>query len=312
VILKHREVAKLRSTYTTSLIEAVHHKTGRIHTTYNQAVTSTGRLSSSNPNLQNIPISTELGRKIRRAFVADSNCSLVSFDYSQQELRILAHLTGEKALINAFEKGIDVHILTASKIFEKEIKDVTKGERRIGKTINFGVMYGMSPQGLSAMLKIPYEQAAGFIDRYFAEYTSIREFFGSYIQKVEQKGFAVTLFGRKRSAVMLKTKNQIVRRAVIRELINFPIQGSAADMMKYAMVQIDSLIAEKFKECAKMLLQIHDELVFEYKGTKLREEFIKKVSKIMENVYKLKAPLAVEVHIGKTLDKSDDDRQENL
>lgn len=302
-ILKYRELSKLRSTYTTSLLEAVNEQTGRIHSTFNQAVTATGRLSSTDPNLQNIPIATDLGRKVRRAFIAEAGSTFVSFDYSQQELRILAHLAKEKNLIQAFEQGEDVHALTASKVFGKDTDKVTKKERSIGKTINFGVMYGMSGHGLSSMLKISLDEANRFIEKYFEEYSSIQKFFDEYLEKAQSKGFAVTIFGRRRSARDLDSSNMFARRAAIREIINFPIQGSAADMMKLAMVKIDDLIQTDFRGVAQMLLQIHDELVFEFKGKRGIKKFTLKVKKIMEEVYELEAPLKVDVYTGKNLEE---------
>lgn len=302
-ILKYRELAKLRSTYTTSLLDSVNEKTGRIHSNFNQTVTATGRLSSTEPNLQNIPISSDLGREVRKAFVVEKGAQLVSFDYSQQELRILAHLANERNLIEAFEKGTDVHALTASKVFDKDIKAVTKKERQIGKTINFGVMYGMSPHGLSSLLAIEFDEAARFIEKYFEEYSAVRDFFENYLKEAQKRGFAVTIFGRQRSASGLNLTNVAAHNAAIREIINFPIQGSAADMMKLAMVKVDELVQKEFEDKAKMVLQIHDELVFEFKGTKRLKEFKSKVEKFMEEVYDLKVPLKVDVYTGSNLEE---------
>lgn len=300
-ILKYRELAKLRSTYTTTLLGSVSKKTGKIHTTFNQTKAATGRLSSSDPNLQNIPITSSLGRKIRTAFVSQSNSCLVSFDISQQELRILAHLTKERDLIRAFEKGLDVHALTAAKIFNKNSEDISKKERRIGKTINFGVMYGMSAYGLVSALKISLNDASEFIKKYFEQYKEIKKYFDKYIRKVRIKGFAETLFGRRRSVVGLDSANEFIQRAAVRELINFPIQGTAADMMKLAMIQIDKLIQSKFSSKAKMILQIHDELIFEFKGKEGIKEFKSSVKDLMEGVYPLNVPLKVDVYVGKNL-----------
>lgn len=301
LILRYRELSKLRSTYTASLIESVDKKTKRIHTTYNQAIAATGRLTSSEPNLQNIPISTDLGRELRKAFVCVRGSSLMSFDISQQELRILAHLAGEKSLIDAFNRNIDVHALTAGKIFDKDISEVTSKERRIGKTINFGVMYGMSERGLSQTLGISYKQAEDFVIRYFREYSRVRGFFDDYLEKAKSKGYAETLFGRRKLVGNLRKMNSFGKQAVIRELINFPIQGTAADMMKLTMIKISKIIDKRYKEKAKMILQIHDELVFEFKGKNKIEEFKNDVKKSIEGIYPLKAPLKVEIKEGKNL-----------
>ncbi|MBN2015401.1 DNA polymerase I [Candidatus Dojkabacteria bacterium] len=302
-ILQYRELSKIRSTYTTSLLDAVNSKTKRIHTTYNQAVTATGRLSSTEPNLQNIPISSDLGRRVRRAFVSGLESSFISFDYSQQELRILAHLAHERNLIDAFEKGVDVHLLTASKIFKKSMDKITKRERGIGKTINFAVMYGMGPHGLSNSLKISFSEACEFIEKYFDEYSSVREYFDGYLSKCKDKGYAETIFGRRRMARGLVSLNRTVQGAATRELINFPIQGSAADMMKLAMVKVFEMIQKEFPKKARMLLQIHDELVFEYKGELGKVGLKKKVKDIMENVYPLEVPLKVDIYEGKNLEE---------
>lgn len=302
-ILKCRELTKLRSTYTDSLSDAISSRTGRIHSTFNQAVTATGRLSSTDPNLQNIPISTDLGRQIRRAFIVKRGWSLVSFDYSQQELRILAHLAGERNLIEAFAKDEDVHALTASKVFDKDMSEITKKERQIGKTINFGVMYGMSAHGLSSMLKIDFSTAQEFIGRYFEEYSALQAFFEEYLESARRKGYAETIFGRQRVASGLKASNVSVKNASIRELINFPIQGSAADMMKLAMIRVDDLVQREFKDKAKMILQIHDELVFEFKGKRELKKFVKEVTEIMENVYRLKVSLKVDFYTGSNLEE---------
>jgi len=301
IILQYRELSKLRSTYTLALIKSVDEKTKKIHTTYNQAIAATGRLTSSEPNLQNIPIATELGREVRKAFVCKKGSSFISFDIAQQELRILAHLAGEDSLINAFQRGIDIHALTAGKIFDKDISDVTSQERRIGKTINFGVMYGMSERGLSQSLGITYKQAEDFIIKYFEEYSRVRTFFDAYIKKAEKNGYAETLFGRRKLVGNLEKMNAFARQSVIRELINFPIQGTAADMMKLAMIKVSKVIDRKYKEKAKIIMQIHDELVFEFEGKYMIKELKNDIRRTIEGVYPLKAPLKVEVKEGKSL-----------
>ncbi len=299
-ILEYREVSKIASTYTDSLIDCIYKDTGRIHTTFNQAVTATGRLSSTDPNLQNIPISTEAGKKIRKAFVAPRSSELISFDYAQQELRILAHITGEKNLIEAFENDIDVHALTASKIFDKDIEDVGDKERGVGKTVNYGVMYGMGERGLARLIKVKVDKADNFIKKYFEAYSGVKEYFDDYLNKVEKEGYAETLFGRRRQVKGLSSSNYAQRNTRIRELINFPMQGAAADMMKYAMVQIDELIEDKYSNKAKMLLQVHDELIFECNSSINMDEFAKEVENIMEGVYDLCVPIKVEHSRGKS------------
>lgn len=300
-LLLYRELAKLRSTYTTSLLAEIDQNTGRIHTSFNQAVTSTGRLSSSKPNLQNIPISSEMGKEVRKAFVAPKGSRLVSFDYSQQELRILAHLTKDENLINAFNNDQDIHALTASKLFGKGITSITKQERRVAKTINFGVMYGMSAVGLAESLSISRGEAATFINRYFDEYSAVKRFYDTYLTEAKAKGYAVTIFGRRRSASLLSTINRGAYGAIMRELINFPIQGSAADMMKFAMIKVDKEVEKKYSQKARMLLQIHDELVFEYKGALGINSFAKDIQTIMEQVYQLRVPIRVEYCVGNDL-----------
>jgi DNA polymerase-1 len=300
-ILKYRELSKLSSTYTLPLIESVNPDTKRIHTTFSQVVATTGRLSSSNPNLQNIPISTKLGKEVRKAFIAPKGSSLISFDYSQQELRILAHLAKGKNLIEAFKSDTDVHKLTASKLFDKDIAKIKKSERRIAKTINFAVMYGMGEMGLASSLGILRSEASEFIKKYFEEYSSVKSFFDRYLAEARDKGYAVTMFGRRRSASGLDSSNAAYRRATKREVINFPIQGSAADMMKMAMIEVAKVIEKKYRDKAAMILQIHDELVFEYKGTKGIETFEKDIIKVMSNSCPIDVPVKVESCEGENL-----------
>jgi len=297
-ILSYRELSKLRSTYTDTLINSVSKETGRIHTTFNQTVTTTGRLSSSDPNLQNIPISTDLGKKVRRAFIAGSDSRLLSFDIAQQELRILAHLAREDNLIEAFDKGIDIHILTASKIFNKNVSEITKKERSIGKTINYGVIYGMSERGLSQSLSISYKKAEEFIQKYFKEYAKVKKFFDNYVSETNKKGYAETLLGRRKYTGKFLNKNNNVKQSKIREVINFPIQGLAADMMKLSMIEVAEVIEKKYKSKTKMILQIHDELIFEYKGRERIEQFKDDVKKAIRGAYPLKVPLKVEATEG--------------
>lgn len=300
-ILNFREFSKLRSTYTTTLIDLVNKKTGRIHSSFNQTVTATGRLSSSNPNMQNIPISTELGREVRGAFISEKGYSFVSFDYAQQELRILAHMAEEHSLIDAFKKEVDVHSLTAAKIFKKDIKNISKQERTVGKTINFGIMYGMSSHGLAASLNVSRTEAQGFIDKYFQQYSSIKNFFDGYLDEVKQRGYAETIFGRRKLISKSGGKISSFSGGMVRELINFPIQGSAADIMKMAMLKADELIQKKYSDKAAMILQIHDELVFEYKGTDKLSTFKSEMQDVMESAVKLSVPVRVDIDEGKSL-----------
>ncbi len=306
MILDFRELAKLNSTYTDALIKEVNSKTGRVHTSYSQAVAATGRLSSNNPNLQNIPVASEIGQEIRKAFVADEGSLFLALDYSQQELRILAHISGDEALKKAYTEGIDVHALTASKIFEKDIKDVTKEERGAGKTINFSVVYGISAFGLSDRLKIERGMAQEFINTYFETYTGVKAYFDSLVQNAAKAGYVETMFGRRRETSGLNSPNFQIRSATQREVINFPIQGTAADQIKRAMIDIDKVVAGTPE--LKMLLQVHDELVFEVKTDKSPDELLKdeklspvigKIKDIMLNSAKLDVPMEVGVGIGK-------------
>ncbi len=301
LILKYREITKLQSTYTSALLKCIDEETGRIHSSFNQAVTVTGRLSSSDPNLQNIPIASELGKKIRTAFIPEKKFNLVSLDISQQELRILAHLSGEEDLKRAFKEDVDVHLLTAAKLFDKEIDDVTKKERRIGKTINYGIMYGMSPHGLASSLKISFDEASEFIGEYFQQFRKIKEFFVVYINKVRSNGFAETLFGRRRYFYGLKSSNSFLQKSIEREARNFPIQGTAADMIKLSMIDINKFMEAEYKDKVKMLLQVHDELVFECSESIDLDKFTDDVKNIMKNVYPLDVPIKVDVYVGKNL-----------
>lgn len=296
-LLTHRELSKLRSTYVESLITKVDEE-GRIHTTYNQVAVSTGRLSSSNPNMQNIPVTSEFGQKIKSCFMAPVGKILLSFDYSQQELRILAHLTGEEKLIQAFNEGRDVHKTTASMLFSTEYDKVTKDQRMIGKTINFGIIYGMSSYGMSQGLTIPVEEAQAFIDTFYVTYPKIRTYYDNYIKQGQINGFVETLLGRRRY-VFEYPKQKFIDSSMKRVLMNYPIQGTAADLMKMAMIRIDKEILSEDKDI-KMLLQIHDDLVFEVPDVKEDiDKLVKKIKDIMCNVYPLVVPVEVDAKIGK-------------
>ncbi len=296
-LLSFRELSKLRSTYVDSLISKVDDQ-GRVHTTYGQTSASTGRLSSTNPNLQNIPVSSVFGQKIKGCFVASPGHVLLSFDYSQQELRILAHLTGEEKLIHAFQNKRDIHTTTASQIFHVAYEAVTKEQRMIAKTINFGIVYGMSSYGMSAQLHIPVEEAQHFIDTFNATYPNIQKYYESYLKEGKVNRYVETILGRRRY-VFEYPGQKFIDNAMRRVLINYPIQGSAADLMKKAMIQIHKEIIETDKT-VKLLLQIHDDLVFEVPNDpKKIQEMSEKIREIMCNIYPLAVPVEVDVKMGK-------------
>jgi DNA polymerase-1 len=296
-ILKFREYAKLRSTYIDSLIDKIA-ADGRVHTTYNQAGATTGRLSSSNPNLQNIPVSSEVGKQIKCCFIADKDFELISFDYSQQELRILAHISQEETLIQTFQKGLDIHRTTASQIFNVAYDEVTKQQRSIAKTINFGIIYGMSSYGMSMTLQITPEEADVFINTFFNNFPKIKQFFDKLLEEGKKHDYIETLLGRRRFVFPPYLPKKFIDNASRRILINFPIQGSAADLMKKAMIEIDKQVLPKFPE-VKLLLQIHDELVFEIPKKLDKKTFITAVKDRMMSAYQLAVPMEVEAKIGK-------------
>ncbi|MFA5148280.1 MAG: DNA polymerase I [Candidatus Omnitrophota bacterium] len=297
LLLKYREIQKLKSTYVDALPELVNPKTGRVHTSFNQTVTATGRLSSSDPNFQNIPVKTEMGRKIRKAFIAGrKGWSILTADYSQIELRILAHFSGDKELLKAFEGDRDVHAHTASLIFGVKEGDVTPEMRSIAKTVNFGIIYGMSPFGLSKELKIEISKAKEFIDAYFEKYGRVKVFLEDLVEEARQNGYVTTILNRRRYTPEIISKNNSVRQFAERAAINAPIQGSAADLIKIAMINIHNVIREK-KLKSKMILQVHDELIFEVPPEEVEE--MKKLVKIrMEDVVKLNVPVKVQVKAG--------------
>ncbi|MCU1227143.1 MAG: polymerase [Acidobacteria bacterium] len=294
LILNHRELHKLKSTYIDALPQLVA-RDGRVHTSFNQAVAATGRLSSSDPNLQNIPIRTELGREIRKAFVADNGNVLLSADYSQVELRILAHISGDPDLIETFQRGADIHRATASKMFSIPEHELTHDQRRAAKTINFGVLYGMSAFRLSNELNIPTNQAKDFIDAYFARYPKIQEYLDRTLEEARATGKVTTLFGRVRYIPEIHNRSFTVRGNAERMATNAPIQGTAADILKLAMIALE----EKLDRDAQMLLTVHDEIVIEVPEAKAAEvaEFVKET---MANIYPLAVPLAVDAHYGKS------------
>ncbi|MDB4194888.1 DNA polymerase I [Gammaproteobacteria bacterium] len=296
VIIQYRGLAKLKSTYTDSLINIQHPDTKRIHTSYQQAVTSTGRLSSTEPNLQNIPIKTAEGRKIREAFVAEKGNVLISADYSQIELRIMAHLSGDKNLTHAFNNNIDVHSATASEIFDVPLEKVTTDHRRSAKAINFGLIYGMSAFGLTRQLGIPRHEAQAYLDTYFERYTGVREYMDSTKELAKKNLYVETILGRKLHVTEINASNGLRRQAAERAAINAPLQGSAADIIKKAMIDVDEWIGDDNPNI-KMIMQVHDELIFEVKKN-FAEEALTNVISLMEKAVKLDIPLIVDANQG--------------
>lgn len=297
LITEYRELTKLASTYVRTLPEQINPATGRIHTSFNQTIAATGRLSSVDPNLQNIPIRTDLGRKIRAAFVPKKGYELLSIDYSQLELRIAAHITADPTLIKAFKNGEDVHTATAAIINHVSADKVTPAMRRQAKAINFGILYGQGPHGLSQTADISYEEARTFIAEYFAAYKNIKKYVDETIASAREKGCVETLFGRKRYLPEINASNAMIRKAAERMAINTPIQGTEADMIKLAMIQVHELLEKNYAGRVTMLLQVHDELLFEAEP-KLIAEVTPKIIKIMENVIKLSVPVIADAKRG--------------
>jgi DNA polymerase-1 len=296
VIEEWREYSKLLNTYLGPLPELIDDKDGRLHTTFNQAVASTGRLSTTNPNLQSIPIRTELGREIRSAFIADPGHRLLSADYSQVELRILAHVSGEPKLKEAFARGEDIHAATAAEVLGKDPATLTKGERSVAKMVNFGIIYGISAFGLSENLEIPREEAQEYIDAYLARFPLVQDFIQRTIERAERDGYATSLFGRRRPVPELKASNRQTRSLGERLAVNFVMQGTAADIIKKAMVAIHRRLREEGR-AARLVLQVHDELLFEVPDVELSA--IKELVRAeMCNAYPLDPPLAVDIGVG--------------
>ena len=297
LILQYRGVKKLLSTYIEALPSLINPATGHIHTSYNQAVTATGRLSSTNPNLQNIPIRDDIGRPIREAFIpSDEQHELLSADYSQVELRIMAHLSGDEALCEAFREGRDIHATTAARIFKKSIEEVTSEERRRAKTANFGIIYGISAFGLSQRLRIPRSEAKALIEGYFDSYPSIKAYMDRVVAEAREKGFVETIFGRRRYLADIDSRNATARALAERNAINAPIQGTAADIMKLAMVGVAKRFAEEDVR-SKIIMQVHDEIVVDMLRSE-REVVERIVKEEMENAAKLSIPLTAECGVG--------------
>ncbi len=296
-IMEYRQVTKLKSTYIDGLSNIIDPATGKVHTTFSQTTASTGRLSSLDPNLQNIPIRTERGRKLRALFVAQDGYELVDADYSQIELRILAHLSKDQRMIRAFADNVDIHTKTASEVFGVKIEDVTSEMRSAAKAVNFGIVYGISDFGLSNNLGIPIAKAKEYIDQYLAKYEEVKAYLADVVKEVEQKGYATTIFGRRRYVPEIKASNAQVRAFGKRLAMNTPIQGAAADIIKLAMIKVDEHLAQNYPS-AKLLLQVHDELLIEARedeAQKIKQE----VQQIMENSADLLVRLVVDAKIAK-------------
>jgi DNA polymerase-1 len=296
-LLSYRQLSKLKNTYVDQLPDLVHPHTGRVHTTFNQTVAATGRLASNNPNLQNIPIRTEEGRRIREAFVpGHSGWHLMSADYGQVELRIMAELSGDETLLQAFESGGDVHRETAAKIYGLPLDQVTSDMRRAAKTVNFGIIYGQTDFGLSEQLSIPRAEARQFREQYFKLYPGVQRFMQATIARCREQGYVETMCGRRRWIPDINNSNRQVREFAERIAINTPVQGSAADMIKLAMIRIAGRLKEE-KFAARMLLQVHDELVFETPESE-SEKLEKLIREEMSSALPLRVPVVVDVGSG--------------
>lgn len=296
LILEYRGIKKLLSTYVDSLPTLINSKSGKIHTSFNQTITATGRLSSSNPNLQNIPIRDDYGKEIRKAFIADKDCYLLAADYSQIELRLLAHFSNDAQMVSDFNSGIDIHSSTASKIFKVDLSEVTSDMRRKAKTANFGIIYGISAFGLAERLNISRKESKELIDQYYENYPTIKSYMDRTIEDAQKNGYVKTLYNRKRYLPDINSKNATVRNFAIRNAINAPIQGTAADIIKIAMVKIFNILEEK-KFKTKMILQIHDELIFNIPEEEY-DEVYEIIKSEMEKCCKLSIPLDVEANKG--------------
>lgn len=301
LLIEHRGLSKLKSTYTDKLPQMINPKTGRVHTSYHQAVTATGRLSSSDPNLQNIPIRNEEGRRIRQAFIAREGYKIVAADYSQIELRIMAHLSHDEGMLKAFTEGKDIHRSTAAEIFGVSLEEVTNEQRRNAKAINFGLIYGMSEFGLSNQLGISLQEARSYMDAYFNRYPNVLQFMTDIKTKAAEQGYVETLLGRRLYLPEIKSSNAMRRKAAERVAINAPMQGTAADIIKVAMIGIDKMIFGD--ENIKMIMQVHDELVFEVKAERV-DHYSQLIKTEMEKAIKLHVPLIADVGVGDNWDEA--------
>lgn len=304
VIMRHRGLSKLKSTYTDKLPKMVNPRTQRIHTSYHQAVTATGRLSSSDPNLQNIPIRTEAGRRVRKAFTAPENYRILAIDYSQIELRIMAHLSQDKNLLEAFSKGRDIHKATASEVFSVALDDVTSEQRRRAKAVNFGLIYGMSAFGLARQLDIPRHEAQNYMDKYFERFPGVLDYMERTREQAKRDGYVETLFGKRLHLPEIRAQNAMRRKGAERAAINAPMQGTAADIIKYAMIKVASFMQREVpQEQAWMIMQVHDELIFEVHKDHV-ERWQKELVRIMEDAVKLDVPLIAEAGVGDNWDEA--------
>lgn len=302
-IMEYRGLTKLKNTYTDKLPKMIHHRTGRVHTSYHQAVTATGRLSSTDPNLQNIPIRTAEGRQVRQAFIARPGYKVVAADYSQIELRIMAHLSKDQGLVSAFSEGKDIHSATAAEVFEVPLDQVSVNERRSAKAINFGLIYGMSAFGLSKQLNISRYDAQQYMDLYFERYPGVLTYMESTREGAKATGYVSTVFGRRLYLPDIKASNAMRRKGAERAAINAPMQGTAADIIKKAMIDVDAWINDINDEDILMIMQVHDELVFEIQEDRV-DEYVAKIKSLMEMTVELDVPLVVEVGIGNNWDEA--------
>ncbi|PAU36328.1 DNA polymerase I [Vibrio coralliilyticus] len=303
LILEYRGLAKLKSTYTDKLPKMINPETGRVHTSYHQAVTATGRLSSTDPNLQNIPIRNDEGRRIRQAFIAPHGYKIMAVDYSQIELRIMAHLSGDKALLDAFQQGKDIHAATAAEIIGVDIEQVSAEQRRRAKAVNFGLIYGMSAFGLAKQLGIPRGEAQQYMDTYFERYPGVMQYMEDTRSAAAEQGYVETIFGRRLHLPEIKSRNGMRRKAAERAAINAPMQGTAADIIKKAMLLVDEWIESQGQDRVKLLMQVHDELVFEVQESALAE-IESKVQELMESAAQLDVPLIAEAGHGDNWDQA--------
>ncbi len=302
ILLEHRSLSKLKSTYTDKLPGMINPATGRIHTSYHQAVTATGRLSSSDPNLQNIPVRTVEGRRIRQAFIASEDCKIVAADYSQIELRIMAHLSQDKGLMDAFAHGLDVHRATASEVFGVSLDEVSVEQRRSAKAINFGLIYGMSAFGLARQLHIGRKQAQEYIELYFERYPGVQAYMDNIRSSAADFGFVETLYGRRLYLPEIKSSNGMRRQAAERTAINAPMQGTAADIIKLAMIDVDDWLTSSGLK-SRVIMQVHDELVLDVPNTEL-DTVMKGLKERMSGAASLDVPLVVDIGVGSNWDEA--------
>ena len=302
-IMEYRGLTKLKNTYTDKLPKMINHRTGRVHTSYHQAITATGRLSSTDPNLQNIPIRNEEGRRVRQAFVPRPGYKIVAADYSQIELRIMAHLSADDGLLSAFAKGEDIHKATASEVFGVALDEVTTEQRRSAKAINFGLIYGMSAFGLAKQLNVPRHEAQSYMDLYFERYPGVLDYMDSTREVAKDKGYVETVFGRRLYLPDIKASNGARRKGAERAAINAPMQGTAADIIKMAMIKVDDWITTSSSDEVTMMMQVHDELVFEIKEEHV-DKHVATIVKLMETAASLNVPLVVEAGVGSNWDEA--------